>query len=100
MSWKFGENFSGTDPEDVIRNAFACFDEEATGTTLEDYLREQLTTMGNGFIAKEVDELYREAPIVKKRNFNYIEFMRVFNMEQKTEMTENNTILYYYELNS
>lgn len=28
----FGEKLNGTDPEDVIRNAFACFDEEASGT--------------------------------------------------------------------
>lgn len=27
----FGEKLNGTDPEDVIRNAFACFDEEASG---------------------------------------------------------------------
>ena len=27
----FGEKLNGTDPEDVIRNAFACFDEEAIG---------------------------------------------------------------------
>lgn len=27
----FGEKLNGTDPEDVIRNAFACFDEEGTG---------------------------------------------------------------------
>lgn len=26
----------GTDPEDVIRNAFACFDEEGTGQIHED----------------------------------------------------------------
>lgn len=26
----------GTDPEDVIRNAFACFDEEGTGKIHED----------------------------------------------------------------
>uniref|UniRef100_A0A5F9CNI9 Myosin light chain 12B n=1 Tax=Oryctolagus cuniculus TaxID=9986 RepID=A0A5F9CNI9_RABIT len=30
----FGEKLNGTDPEDVIRNAFACFDEEATGPKL------------------------------------------------------------------
>lgn len=29
----FGEKLNGTDPEDVIRNAFACFDEEGTGET-------------------------------------------------------------------
>lgn len=28
----FGERLNGTDPEDVIRNAFTCFDEEASGT--------------------------------------------------------------------
>ena len=30
----FGEKLNGTDPEDVIRNAFACFDEEGTGMFL------------------------------------------------------------------
>lgn len=30
----FGEKLNGTDPEDVIRNAFACFDEEGTGNGL------------------------------------------------------------------
>jgi Ca2+-binding EF-hand superfamily protein len=29
-------HFVGTDPENVIRNAFACFDEEGTGTIHED----------------------------------------------------------------
>ena len=50
-------SLNGTDPEDVIINAFACFDEEATDTTQKDYLRELLTTMGDGFIEEEVDEL-------------------------------------------
>ena len=27
----FGERLQGTDPEDVIRNAFACFDEANVG---------------------------------------------------------------------
>lgn len=37
----FGEKLNGTDPEDVIRNAFACFDEEASGQcTLETWARE------------------------------------------------------------
>ena len=27
----FGERLNGTDPEDVIKNAFACFDLENTG---------------------------------------------------------------------
>ena len=39
--------FSGTDPEDVIKNAFGCFDEENQGLIHEDRLRELLTTMGD-----------------------------------------------------
>lgn len=47
------------------------------GFIQEDYLRELLTTMGDRFTEEEVDELYREAPIDKKGNFNYIEFTRI-----------------------
>ncbi|NXI48363.1 MLRN protein, partial [Galbula dea] len=47
------------------------------GFIQEDYLRELLTTMGDRFTDEEVDELYREAPIDKKGNFNYIEFTRI-----------------------
>jgi len=28
----FGEKLNGTDPEDVIKNAFACFDEDNKGS--------------------------------------------------------------------
>ena len=50
----FGEKLQGTDPEDVIKNAFACFDEENTGVLSEDRLRELLTTMGDRFSPEEV----------------------------------------------
>ncbi|XP_007899137.1 myosin, light chain 12, genome duplicate 1 isoform X1 [Callorhinchus milii] len=73
----FGEKLNGTDPEDVIRNAFACFDEEGTGYIQEDYLRELLTTMGDRFTEEEVDELFREAPINQQNNFDYNEFTRI-----------------------
>lgn len=43
----FGERLQGTDPEDVIKNAFGCFDEENTGHINEERLRELLTTMGD-----------------------------------------------------
>uniref|UniRef100_A0A2K6L3X2 Myosin light chain 12A n=1 Tax=Rhinopithecus bieti TaxID=61621 RepID=A0A2K6L3X2_RHIBE len=66
----FGEKLNGTDPEDVIRNTFAC-------TIQEDYLKELLITMGDQFTDEEVDELYREAPIDKKGNFNYVEFTSI-----------------------
>lgn len=48
-----------------------------TGFIHEDHLRELLTTMGDRFTDEEVDEMYREAPIDKKGNFNYVEFTRI-----------------------
>lgn len=35
----FGEKLNGTDPEDVIKNAFACFDDENKGVKSEHNLR-------------------------------------------------------------
>ncbi|XP_036180854.1 myosin regulatory light chain 12B-like isoform X2 [Myotis myotis] len=42
----FGEKLDGTNPGDVISNAIVYFDDNATGTIQEDYLRELLTGMG------------------------------------------------------
>ncbi|PSN44563.1 Myosin regulatory light chain sqh [Blattella germanica] len=72
----FGEKLQGTDPEDVIKNAFGCFDEENKGVINEERLRELLTSMGDRFTDEEVDEMYREAPI-KQGMFDYIEFTRI-----------------------
>lgn len=41
----FGERLQGTDPEDVIKNAFACFDEDNSGFIPEERLRELFSTM-------------------------------------------------------
>lgn len=43
----FGEKMNGTDPEDVIRNAFACFDDEGTGKVDEDRLVNLLQSVGD-----------------------------------------------------
>lgn len=43
----FGEKLNGTDPEDVIRNAFACFDDEASGKLDEDKLVNLLQSFGD-----------------------------------------------------
>ncbi|CAL8102163.1 unnamed protein product [Orchesella dallaii] len=72
----FGERLQGTDPEEVIKNAFGCFDEENAGLVNEEKLRELLTSMGDRFSDEEVDEMFREAPI-KNGLFNYIEFTRI-----------------------
>lgn len=43
----FGEKLNGTDPEDVIKNAFACFDEEGAGKMDEDKLVNLLQSLGD-----------------------------------------------------
>ena len=78
----FGEKLNGTDPEEVIKNAFACFDEDNSGFINEDRLRELLTSMGDRFNDEEVDEIFREAPI-KHSNFDYVEFTRLLKHGKK-----------------
>ena len=73
----FGERLQGTDPEDVIKNAFQCFDEDNTGFIHEERLRELLMTIGERFSDEDVDEMFREAPIDKNGMFNYLEFTRI-----------------------
>ncbi|XP_064624707.1 myosin regulatory light chain sqh-like [Lineus longissimus] len=80
----FGEKLNGTDPEDVIKNAFGCFDEEGSGQINEDRLRELLMTMGDRFTEDEVELMFREAPI-KNGNFDYIEFTRILKHGKKDE---------------
>jgi len=81
----FGEKLNGTDPEDVIKNAFGCFDPDAKGTIKEDCLRELLTTMGDRFTAEECDEMFNGAPVDDDGNFDYIEFTRIIKHGSKEE---------------
>ena len=92
----FGERLQGTDPEDVIKNAFGCFDEENNGVLHEDRLRELLTTMGDRFTDEEVDEMYREAPI-KNGMFDYLEFTRILKhgAKEKDEAWTSANLLFY-----
>ncbi|WP_395241683.1 EF-hand domain-containing protein, partial [Salmonella sp. s51933] len=73
----FGEKLNGTDPEDVIRNAFACFDEESLGKIHEDQLKRLLMTMGDRFSSEEVEMMYRGAPIDNRGYFDYNEYAKV-----------------------
>ena len=70
----FGEKLSGTDPEDVIKNAFGCFDLDNTGFISEDKLKECLTTMGDRFTDEEVEQLFRNAPVNAEGLFDYRAF--------------------------
>jgi len=92
----FGEKLNGTDPEDVIRNAFACFDDNNSGKLNEDYLRELLTTMGDRFTDDQVDDLFREAPINQSSgDFDYVEFVKILKHGKKdpNEPTDPNTMV-------
>jgi len=62
-----GEKLNGTDPEDVIKNAFKCFDPDNTGVINEDHMRELLMSMGERFTEEECDEMFNEASVDKKR---------------------------------
>ncbi|MBZ3874649.1 Myosin regulatory light polypeptide 9 [Sciurus carolinensis] len=86
----FGEKLNGTDPQDVIRNAFAFFDEEATGTIQEDYLRELLTTMGDQFINEKWMSCTEKLLLTKRGISITSSSHSSLNMEQKTKMTEKN----------
>jgi len=80
----FGEKLNGTDPEDVIRNAFACFDDHNSGKLNEDYLRELLTTMGDRFSEDQVEDMFREAPIDNQTgDFDYRAFVKILKHGKK-----------------
>ena len=59
----FGEKLTGSDPEDVIRNAFLALDEEGTGQISEERLRDLLMSMGDRYTEEEVEEFFKDAPI-------------------------------------
>jgi Ca2+-binding EF-hand superfamily protein len=80
----FGEKLTGSDPEDVIRNAFLALDEEGTGKITEERLRELLTSMGDRYTDDEVDEFFKDAPI-KKGVFDYQEFVKILKYGRKDE---------------
>ena len=80
----FGEKLTGSDPEDVIRNAFLALDEEGTGKISEERLRDLLMSMGDRYTEHEVDEFFKDAPI-KNGLFDYQEFVKILKYGQKDQ---------------
>ncbi|CAF4167255.1 unnamed protein product [Rotaria sp. Silwood2] len=80
----FGEKLTGSDPEDVVRNAFLALDEERTGTISEERLRDLLMSMGDRYTDEEVDELFKDAPI-KNGLFDYQEFVKILKYGRKDQ---------------
>ncbi|XP_054771829.2 myosin regulatory light chain sqh-like [Lytechinus pictus] len=71
----FGEKLQGTDPENVILDAFGYLDGDGTGKIPEDVFREMMMTMGRRFSEEEMEEITRGAPI-KNGLLDYREFTR------------------------
>lgn len=80
-----GEKLNGTDPEDMIRNAFASFDYEGKGVLNEDKLRPLLMGMGDRFNDDECDEMFRLANADDEGNFNYLEFVKTIKHGAKDD---------------
>ena len=59
----FGNKLNDTDPEDVTKDAFACFDKEGKVFIQEDRLRQLLTTKVDRFADEEVYQMFGEAQI-------------------------------------
>ncbi|KAF7728365.1 Myosin regulatory light chain 12B [Apophysomyces ossiformis] len=71
------DKLTGTDPENIIINAFAAFDEDNKGIIKADDLREYMTTMGDRFTDEEVDIMFKGSMVDEKGNFHYKDFVRV-----------------------
>lgn len=80
-----GEKLNGTDAEDVIKNAFKSFDVGETGTIAETKMRDLLMSMGERFTEDECDEMFNEANVDKKGNFDYVEYVRLIKHGPKQE---------------
>lgn len=88
----FGVKMSGTDSEDVIRNAFTAFIDDSSSNnnnTLinEDKFKELICSIGDRYTQQEADELfnnnYHDLKLNKDGMFDYIEFTRLMKNGKK-----------------
>merc|ERR1712168_273620 len=80
-----GEKLHGTDAEDVIKNAFKCFDPDGLKVIPGEELKRLLMTMGERFTNEEVDEMFNEQALDDAGNFDYLEFTRLIKHGPKEE---------------
>ncbi|XP_029460060.1 myosin regulatory light chain 2, atrial isoform [Rhinatrema bivittatum] len=67
----FGEKLNGTDPEDIIVNAFKLLDPNGTGNVHQDELKQLLMTQADKFTAEEVEQMFTMTPIDVAGNIDY-----------------------------
>jgi len=58
-----GDKLQDTDPEDVLHNAFACFDVQGTGLIEQSKFTNALTQLGDRFSKEEISQMYDVAPM-------------------------------------
>merc|ERR1712221_24353 len=85
----FGEKLHGTDPEDVIKNAFKCFDPDGHKVIPGEELKRLLMTMGERFTKEEVEEMFNEQALDDAGNFDYLEFTRLIKHGPKERRSMN-----------
>lgn len=81
----FGDKISGTDPEDVIRNAFASFDIEGNGTIEESKLKRLCMSMSDRFTEEEWEMMMDDCPVNKKGDLLYKEFVSLIKNGPKED---------------
>nr|XP_020660657.1 myosin regulatory light chain 10 [Pogona vitticeps] len=61
----------GTDPEEIILNAFRIFDREGKGYVKADYMKEMLMTQADRFTEEEVKQTFSAFPPDPSGNLDY-----------------------------
>ncbi|KAJ1724973.1 hypothetical protein LPJ53_000827 [Coemansia erecta] len=72
-----GEHLSGTDSESEILAAFEAFDIDRNGLISVTELKDALMQMGDRFTQKEVDIMFKHAPVTPKGQLKYREFVQM-----------------------
>jgi len=73
-----GEKLSGTDSEEVVRNAFACFDLEGAGFLTMEKLTELLTKGAEAFSDGEIKDMKNSAPdCFQDDKFDYNKYVHI-----------------------
>mgnify|MGYP003571895006 CR=1 FL=1 len=80
----FGENVAGTDPENRLRDAFAMFDEKASGKMDEAYIKDLLMNVGDPFSKDEIKQVWKEAPI-EGGQLDYLKFVAIIKRGKEDE---------------
>jgi Ca2+-binding EF-hand superfamily protein len=79
------DKLHGTDPEDVILNAFKLFDPEGKGTIPKQYLGEVLTTQADRFSKEELEQMFEIAPIDVADQLDYKALCYIITHGQEEE---------------